>query len=348
MEFTAKIIAQFLNGAIEGNPDVSVNNVSGIEKGKEGTIAFLANPKYAKYLYTTKASIVLINKDFNVEKKVNCTLIRVEDAYQSLASLLELYEQQKPVKNGIHEMAVIEKSATIGKDVYIGPFAYIGEKAVVKNNAKIYPHVYIGDQTTVGNGTVIYPGVKIYHDCRIGAGCIIHAGTIIGSDGFGFAPKSSKDYKKIPQVGNVILEDDVEIGANCSIDRATMGSTIIKKGVKLDNLIQIAHNVEIGKNTVMAAQTGISGSTKLGSECMLGGQVGLIGHISIADGVKIGAQSGLTSTIKETGKIVIGSPAFGFTDHQKSYVYFRKLPALKAEIDALRKEMDELKNLNHF
>ena len=342
MEFTAKIIAQFLNGVIEGNPDVTVNNVSGIEKAKEGTIAFLANPKYAKYLYTTNASIVLINKDFDVEKKVNCTLIRVEDAYQSLASLLELYEQQKPVKNGIHKMAVIEKSATIGKDVYIGPFTYIGENSVVKDNAKIYPHVYIGDQSTIGNGTVIYSGVKIYHDCCIGAECIIHAGTVIGSDGFGFAPKSSKDYKKIPQVGNVILEDDVEIGANCSIDRATMGTTIIRKGVKLDNLIQIAHNVEIGENTVMAAQTGISGSTKLGSECMLGGQVGLIGHISIADGVKIGAQAGLLASVKDKGKVLLGSPAFGFTDYQRSYVYFRKLPAIKAEIDSLRKEVNEL------
>ena len=343
MEFTAKIIAQFLNGVIEGNPDVTVNNVSGIEKGKEGTIAFLANPKYAKYLYTTNASIVLINKDFDVEKKVNCTLIRVEDAYQALASLLELYEQQKPVKNGIHKMAVIEKSATIGKDVYIGPFTYIGENSVVKDNAKIYPHVYIGDQSTIGNGTVIYSGVKIYHDCCIGAECIIHAGTIIGSDGFGFAPKSSKDYKKIPQVGNVILEDEVEIGANCSIDRATMGTTIIRKGVKLDNLIQIAHNVEIGENTVMAAQTGISGSTKLGSECMLGGQVGLVGHISIADGVKIGAQAGLLASVKDKGKVLLGSPAMGFSDYMKSYVYFRKLPVLKAEIDALRQEINELK-----
>ena len=317
--------------------------MSGIETGKEGTIAFLANPKYAKYLYTTNASIVLINKDFDVEKKVNCTLIKVEDAYQALASLLELYEQQKPVKNGIHKMAVVEKSANIGKDVYIGPFTYVGENSVVKDNAKIYPHVYIGDKSIVGNGMVLYSGVKIYHDCYVGADCIIHAGTIIGSDGFGFAPKSSKDYKKIPQVGNVILEDDVEIGANCSIDRATLGSTIIKKGVKLDNLIQIAHNVEIGENTVMAAQTGISGSTKLGSECLLGGQVGLIGHISIANGVKIAAQSGLSLSIKETGKIVQGSPAFGFTDYQRSYVYFRKFPSIIAEIDTLRKEINELK-----
>ena len=343
MEFTAKIIAQFLNGEIEGNPDISVNNVSGIEEGEKGTIAFLSNPKYAKYLYSTKASIVLINKDFVVEKKVYCTLIRVTDAYQSLASLLELYEKQKPVKTGIHKMAVIEKSATVGKDVYIGPFAYIGENAVVKENAKIYPHVYIGDQTTVGNGTIIFPGVKIYHECLIGAGCIIHAGTIIGSDGFGFAPKSSKGYKKIPQVGNVILEDDVEIGANCSIDRATMGSTIIRKGVKLDNLIQVAHNVEIGKNSVMAAHTGISGSTKIGCECMVGGQVGFAGHISVADGVKIGAQAGLIADVKEKGKVLIGSPAMGFSDYMKSYVYFRKLPALKAEIDALRKEINKLK-----
>lgn len=345
MEFTAKIIAQFLKGIIEGDPDVKVNNVSGIEEGKKGTIAFIANPKYAKYLYTTKASIVLINKNFNLEKEVSCTLIRVEDAYQALASLLDLYEQQKPVKKGIHKMAFIEKSATLGKDTYIGPFAYIGENVVVKDQTRIYPHVYIGDQVVVGKKSVIYPGVKIYHNCKIGSGCIIHAGTVIGSDGFGFAPKSSKDYKKIPQVGNVILEDDVEIGANCSIDRATMGSTIIRKGVKLDNLIQIAHNVEIGKNTVMAAQTGISGSTKLGSECMLGGQVGLIGHISIADGVKIGAQAGILASVKDKGKVLLGSPAFGFIDYQRSYVYFRKLPELKAEIEALRKEIDELKDL---
>lgn len=344
MEFTAKTIAEFLNGKIEGDPNVSVNNVSGIEKGKKGTIAFLANPKYTKYLYTTKASVVLIKNDLEITRKVNSTLIRVDDPYQSLASLLELYEKQKPEKRGIHELAVIEKSADIGDGVYIGPFSYVGENAVVKNSSKIYPHTYIGDNVIVGADSFIFPGVKIYHDCIIGERCIIHAGTIIGSDGFGFAPKSSKDYKKIPQVGNVVLEDDVEIGSNCTIDRATMGSTLIKRGVKLDNLIQIAHNVEIGDNTVMAAQTGISGSTKLGSECMLGGQVGLIGHISIADGVKIAAQSGLSSNIREEGKIVQGSPAFKFSDYQKSYVYFRKFPELKAELDALRKEVNELRD----
>lgn len=345
MEFTAKIIAEYLNGKIEGDPDLSVNNVSGIEKGKKGTISFLSNPKYTKYLYSTQSSIVLVKKDLKVDKQVSCTLIRVDDPYQSLASLLELYEEQKPVKKGIHELAVIEPSAKIGDNVYIGPFVYIGEKSVVKDNAKIYPHTYVGDNVSIGKETRIFPGVKIYQDCILGNKCIVHAGTVIGSDGFGFAPKSSssKDYKKIPQVGNVILEEDVEIGANCTIDRATMGSTIIKNGVKLDNLIQIAHNVEIGDNTVMAAQTGISGSTKLGSECMLGGQVGLVGHIEIADGVKIAAQSGLTANIKEKGKIVQGSPSFAFNDYQKSYVYFRKLPELKAEIDSLRKDINELK-----
>jgi UDP-3-O-[3-hydroxymyristoyl] glucosamine N-acyltransferase len=343
MEYSAKVIAGLLNGEIEGNPDVTVNNVSKIEEGKKGTIAFLANPKYTKYLYTTDASIVLINKELKLERGVRCTLIRVDNAYEAFASLLEMQNQDKPSRVGIHPSAVVEPTAKLGADVYLGATCYIGENVILGDQVKIYPQVYVGDNVKIDKNTIIYPGVKIYHDSVIGSGCVIHAGTVIGSDGFGFAPKSDKNYRKIPQIGNVVIEDNVEIGANATIDRATIGSTIIGKGVKLDNLIQIAHNVEIGENTVMAAQTGVSGSTKIGKECMFGGQVGLIGHLIIANGVKIAAQSGVSKSLKEPEMIVQGSPCFNFTDYQKSYVFFRKLPELKAKIDSLEKDIKALK-----
>ena len=343
MEFTAKMIADFLKGKIEGDPDSKVTNVSKIEEGTPGTISFLANPKYEKYIYTTNASIVIVNDDFKPEKPVKTTLIRVPNAYQALAALLELQEKMKPQKKGIDSMAFVHPSAKIGENAYIGAFAVVSENASIGNNVKIYPQVYIGDNCSVKDNTTIYPGVKIYNDCHVGADCVIHAGVVIGSDGFGFAPQEGNDYKKVPQVGNVIIEDHVEIGANTAIDRATMGSTIIRKGVKLDNLIQIAHNVEVGENTVMAGQSGIAGSTKVGKNVMIAGQVGLIGHISIADKVKIAAQSGITQSIKTEGDIVQGSPSFGFAKYQRSYVLFRKLPDIYEQIRELEKQVKELK-----
>ena len=306
MEFTAATIAGFLNGEIEGNPDIKVNTIAKIEEGQNGALSFLANPKYEHYIYETKSSIILVNKSFVPTSKIEATLIRVDNSYEAFASLLRLVDQARPRKKGIHQTAVIEASAKIGADVYIGPFAYIGENCIIGDGCSVYPHVYVGDNTKLGNNCTLNPGVTIYHDCVLGEGCTIHAGSVIGSDGFGFAPQSESEYMKIPQLGNVVLEDHVEIGANVTIDRATMGSTIIHKGVKLDNLIQIGHNVEVGDNTVMAAQTGISGSTKIGKNCMFGGQVGLAGHIKIANGTKIGAQGGILSNIKEENTAIIG------------------------------------------
>jgi UDP-3-O-[3-hydroxymyristoyl] glucosamine N-acyltransferase len=274
---------------------------------------------------------------------VSATLIKVENAYEAFASLLRLVDQARPRKKGIHETAVIEPTAKIGKDVYIGPYAYLGENCVLGNGCSVYPHVYIGDNTSIGNNCILNPGVKIYHECLIGEGCIIHAGSVIGSDGFGFAPQSDNEYMKIPQLGNVILEDHVEIGANVTIDRATMGSTIIRQGVKLDNLIQIGHNVEVGENTVMAAQTGIAGSTKVGRNCMLGGQVGIAGHVKIAGGTKIGAQAGILGDVKEENTAIIGSPAIDIKQFLKSSVIFRKLPELKVKVDTLEKDVESLK-----
>lgn len=343
MEFTAKAVAEFLKGEVIGNPDVIVNNVSKIEEGTTGTLSFLANPKYEEYLYTSEASVIIVNRDLSPTKKVNATLIKVEDAYQAIASLLQLQESMKPEKTGIHEQSWIEKSVKYGKNIYVGAFSYIAENCILGNNVKIYPQVYIGDDVKISDGTIIYPGTKIYHGCTIGKNCIIHSGVVIGGDGFGFAPDSARDYKKIPQVGNVILEDNVEIGSNTTIDRATMGSTIIKKGVKLDNLIQIAHNVVIGENTVMAAQTGIAGSVKIGKECMFGGQVGIKGHLEIADNVKVGAQAGIGKNIAKGG-IVWGSPAFSISDYNRSYVYFRKLPSLVARIEELEQQLNKLKS----
>ncbi|OFY46511.1 MAG: UDP-3-O-(3-hydroxymyristoyl)glucosamine N-acyltransferase [Bacteroidetes bacterium RBG_13_44_24] len=344
MEFTAATIAGFLKGEIVGDPDTIINTVAKIEEGHEGALSFLANPKYEHYLYTTKSSIVLVNKSLVPSAKVSATMIRVNNAYESFAALLQLVDQTKPRKKGIHPAAVIEPTAKIGTDVYVGAFAYIGDDAVISDKCSVYPHVYIGDRTRIGSGCTLYSGVRIYHECIIGAGCTIHAGTVIGSDGFGFAPQSETEFIKIPQIGNVIIEDHVEIGANVAIDRATMGSTIIRKGVKLDNLIQIGHNVEVGENTVMAALSGISGSTKLGKNCMIGGQVGFAGHSKIADGVRIGAQSGIPGNIKKEKSVLIGYPAIDHRNFLRSSIIFQRLPELNAKVDELAKEIELLKN----
>ena len=343
MEFTAATIAGFLNGDIIGNPETKVNIIAKIEEGQPGAISFLANPKYEHYIYDTKSSIVLVNKNFVPSAAVSATMIKVENAYEAFASLLRLVDQARPRKKGIHPSAIIEPTAKVGSEVYIGPFTYIGENCIVGDGCSVYPQVYIGDNSKLGNNCTINPGVKIYHDCVIGEGCIIHAGSVIGSDGFGFAPQSENEFMKIPQLGNVVLEDHVEIGANVTIDRATMGSTFIRKGVKLDNLIQIGHNVEVGENTVMAAQTGISGSTKIGKNCMFGGQVGLAGHLKIANGTKIGAQGGILGDVKVENSVIIGSPAIELKQYLKSSVIFKKLPEMKAKLDSLEKEVESLK-----
>ena len=343
MNFTANDIAEFLNGEVDGDGSVSVNNVSRIEEGREGTLSFLSNPKYIHYIYETKSSIVLVNKDFVADKEIAATLIRVEDAYQALAQLLEMYEQSKPQRVGIEQPSFVSKTAQVGEQVYIGAFAYVGSNVKIGKNVKLYPHVYVGDNVVIGDNTVLNSGVKIYENCIIGKECIFHSGVVIGGDGFGFAPSSANDYKKVPQIGNVVIEDHVEIGANTCVDRATMGSTIIRKGVKLDNLIQVAHNVEIDEHTVIAAQTGIAGSSKVGKNCMIGGQVGLSGHLSIANDVKIAAQSGIGRNIKQEGVVLQGSPAFEFGPYQKSYVLFKNLPKMREQIIALEKELKELK-----
>ncbi len=342
VSFTAEQIATVLKGTVEGDPSVKVNNFSRIEEGKPGTLTFLANPKYIHHIYTTKASIVLVNDDFKPEQPVQATLIRCANAYAALAVLLDLVEKTKPQKVGVEPMSYISDSASVGTDVYVGGFAYIADNAQVGNNVKIYPQSYIGDDVKIGDNTIIYPGVKIYSGCIIGNNCIIHAGAVIGSDGFGFAPENGV-YKKIPQMGIVIIEDDVEIGANTTVDRAVMDATIIRKGVKLDNLIQIAHNVEVGENTVMAAQVGVSGSTKIGKQCMFGGQVGLGGHITIGDNANIGAQSGIISNIEPNAKI-LGAPAIPVRDFFRSSVIFPKLPEMYRQIAQLQKEIDALKS----
>lgn len=346
MKFSALQISELLGGTIEGNPEATVSDVSKIEEGKDGSISFLANPKYSEYIYDTGASIVILNKDFQLERKVaeHITLIRVDDAYAAFGKLLELYNQVKLDKKGISDKAIISDSAKIGEDVYIGANAVIGENATIENGVKIYPQAFIGDNAKIGEQTTIFSGAQIYSESTIGKHCVIHSGVILGADGFGFAPNSENNYKKVAQIGNVIIEDHVEIGANSCIDRATLGSTIIRKGVKLDNLIQIAHNVEVGENTVIAAQTGVAGSTKIGKNCMIGGQVGIVGHINIADGVKIAAQSGIGHSINEENSIVQGSPAIPIGDYKRSYVLFRKLPSLSNSINDLIKRFDQTKN----
>ncbi len=345
MEFTAQMIADFLKGSIEGDPQEKVDNISRIEEGTKGTLAFIANPKYEKYIYTTGASIVLVNKNFKLDKKVSPTLIRVEDAYQAFASLLNLYMSQLPQKTGIDPNSYISDTASYGNDCYIGAFAFLGDNATVGNNVKIYPQVYVGDNVTIGDNTILYPGVKIYKDCVVGKNCILHASTIVGSDGFGFAPGEGT-YQKIPQIGNVIIEDNVETGSNVSIDRATIGSTIIGKGAKLDNLIQIAHNVEIGENTVVVAQAGIAGSTKIGKNCMIAAQAGIVGHLTIADEVKIGAQSGVANSLKNKGEIVLGSPAHNFSETRRSMIIYKKLPEMYSRLNELEKKLNELRENN--
>ncbi len=339
MKFTSEQIAAALDGMVEGNPDVEVFTLSKIEEARPGSLSFLANPVYAKYVYTTKADVIIVNEDFHPEKPINATLIRVKDAYSAFTRLLELYQQAKNNKNGISEKAGIADSAKLGKNVYIGDFVVIGENTVIGDNAKIYANTCIGDHCTIGENTTLYYGVKVYDECVIGNNCTLHAGVTIGADGFGFAPQDDGNFKKIPQIGNVIIEDNVEIGTNTTIDRATLGSTIIRKGVKLDNLIQIAHNVEIGENTVIAAQTGIAGSTKIGKNCMFGGQVGIVGHLTIADGVKIQAQSGIAKSIKKPGSVLEGSPAFHLPDFLRSYVNFKNLGNLSNRISKLEQHV---------
>ena len=341
MECTAQQIADFLNGTLVGDSAVKVRNFSKIEEGMPGTITFLANPKYEHFIYETKASIVLVNEDFTPTSTIEPTLIKVQNAYTSLAILLNLAEQSKIKKNGVDSSAFISATASINEDCYIGSFAYIGENTVIGKGCMIYPHVFIGDNVNIGDNTICYPNSVFYDGCIVGSNCIVHAGAVIGSDGFGFAPENG-EYTKIAQLGNVVIEDNVEIGANTTIDRAVMGSTIIRKGVKLDNLIQIAHNAEIGQNTVMAAQTGIAGSAKVGANCMLGGQVGLGGHINIGDNTKIGAQSGIISNIKPDSQI-LGSPAIPIKTFMRSSILFEKLPDIYKTINRLEKEIKELK-----
>ena len=342
MKFTAIQIAEILDGEIFGKENVEVFSLSKIEDGEDGSLTFLSNPKYTPYLYSTKASIVIVNKDFIPEKEIEATLIKVNDAYQAFSTLLEFYDKAKAVKSGIEIPTYIDESAIIGANLYLGAFSYISAKVSVGDNVKIYPNVYIGENVKIGDNAIIHPGSKIYSDTIIGSNCTLHAGAILGSDGFGFVPSAERVFSKIPQIGNVIIEDNVDIGAATTIDRATLGSTIIRKGVKLDNQIQIAHNVEIGENTVIAAQTGIAGSTKIGENCMIGGQVGIVGHITIGNNVRIQAQSGVGRNIKDD-EIIQGSPAMGYSDFNKSYVYFKKLPELVATINALEKDIKALK-----
>lgn len=343
MEFTAKQIAELINGRIEGDENAVVSTFSKIEEGKPGAISFLSNPKYTHFLYETQSSVVLVNEDVKLEKPVNATLIRVDNAYECVAKLLQLYESMKPQKTGVDPLAFISPKAKIGKDCYIGPFAYIGDDVEIGDHSQIYPHATIFDKAIVGNHCIIYPNVSIYHDCHIGNNVIIHSGSVIGADGFGFAPNAD-GYDKMPQIGIVTIEDNVEIGANTCIDRSTMGSTYIRKGAKLDNLIQVAHNAEVGENTVMAAQVGVAGSTKIGKWCMFGGQVGMAGHISIADHTTVGAQAGITNTVRESGQTIIGSPAWDARGFMKSAAIFRRLSDMYQNIQKLQKEIEELKN----
>lgn len=342
MKFTANQIAEILEGEIVGDPLVEVSTLSKIEEGKEGSLTFLSNPKYTHFIYDSEASVVVVNKSFEPEKKVTATLLKVEDSYKAFSQLLEFYNQIKLSKTGIEEPSFISKSASVGENPYIGAFAYIGDNVRLGDNVKIYPNSYIGDNVTIDDNSIVFSGVRIYSDTKIGKNCMINSGSVIGADGFGFVPNEEGVYKKVPQIGNVILEDNVDIGAATTIDRATLGSTIIRKGVKLDNHIQVAHNVEIDENTVIASQTGIAGSTKIGKGCQIGGQVGIVGHITIGDNVRIQAQSGISRSLKD-GETVQGSPALGYSDYNKSYVYFKNLPKLAKQISELEKELKALK-----
>ncbi len=339
MEFTARQIADFLQGEIEGEQDAKVHTISKIEEAEKGSLSFLANPAYTHHIYKTRASIVLVNKDFKADNPIHSTLVRVENAYNALAQLLDLYQKSLPQKSGISSLCSIDSSANVHKDTYVGEFVVIGQNVVIEENVKIYPQCYIADNVIIKSGTTLYAGVKIYEQCVIGNQCTIHSGAVIGADGFGFAPQSDNNYKKVAQIGNVILEDHVEIGANTTIDRATLGSTLIKKGVKLDNLIQVAHNVVIGENTVIAAQSGIAGSSKVGKNCMIGGQVGISGHLTLGDEVKIAAQSGLSSNVKEK-QIIMGSPAMDHAKYIKAYINFRNFDKIVKRIEELEKKLE--------
>ncbi|MDD2526647.1 MAG: UDP-3-O-(3-hydroxymyristoyl)glucosamine N-acyltransferase [Lentimicrobiaceae bacterium] len=336
MKFTTQQIAGLVNGIIEGNPETEVSSLSKIEQGEAGSLSFLGNPKYTHYIYNTKASVVIVNKDFKPEHPIVPTLIRVDNAYTAFATLLDHYSKLVSGKKGISVHAAIDESARLGEECYIGDFVSIGENVKIGDRVKIYPGSVLGDNVTVGNDTIIYAGVKIYAFCEVGESCTIHAGVVIGADGFGFAPQNDQHYEKVAQIGNVIIKNNVEIGANTTIDRATLGSTIIHQGVKLDNLIQIAHNVEIGENTVIAAQSGIAGSTRLGKNCMIGGQVGLTGHLIIGNNVKIAAQSGISTNVADDA-IIMGSPAFDISLYRKTYVHFRNLSKIVERINVLEK-----------
>jgi UDP-3-O-[3-hydroxymyristoyl] glucosamine N-acyltransferase len=343
MQFSAAQIAMIVNGNVEGNSEISVGSFGKIEEAQSGQLAFLANPKYEEHLYTTKASVILINASQELKQPVGATLVRVVDAYSAFATLLDKYQQlQTQQLSGIQQPSHIAATAKHGENVFIGAFVYIGEKAVIGNGTKIFPNVFIGDNVVVGNNTIIHPGVKIYHGCIIGNNVVIHAGTVVGGDGFGFAPLPDGTFRKVPQIGNVIIEDNVEIGANTTIDRGTIGSTLIKAGAKIDNLVQIAHNVEVGNNTVIAAQSGISGSTKIGKNVMIGGQVGIVGHIQIADGSKINAQSGVSKSIKTPNTAITGSPAYDYTAALRSQAATRHLPSLEKRVKELEKLLEEL------
>ena len=345
MKFTANQIAEILEGEIDGNENAEVYKLSKIEEGEDGSLTFLSNPKYTNYIYSTKATIAIVKKDFVPKNKIKTTLIKVEDPYKAFSELLEFYNEVKLNKSGIESPSYISDTAKIGENLYLGAFAYISNNVVIGDNVKIYPNVYIGDNVIIGSNATIFAGSKIYSETVIGENCAIHSGAIIGADGFGFALNTEGIYSKVPQIGNVIIENNVDIGAATTIDRATLGSTIIREGVKLDNQIQVAHNVEIGKNTVIAAQTGIAGSTKIGENCLIGGQSGIAGHLTVGNNVRIQGQSGVGRDIKDN-EIIKGSPAFAYSDYNKSYVYFKKLPELVAKINFLEKEINVLKKNN--
>ncbi|MBS9463604.1 UDP-3-O-(3-hydroxymyristoyl)glucosamine N-acyltransferase [Flagellimonas sp. 389] len=339
MKFTATQIAGILEGEIEGNPQIAVHKLSKIEEGEKGSLTFLANPKYTSYIYSTKASITIVNKEFVPEQTISTTLIKVDDAYKSFSKLLEYYNQVKNNKVGIESPSFVSESAAYGEGFYLGAFSYLGDNVKIGSNVKVYPNVYIGDNVTIGENVVVFAGAKIYSESIIGDNCVIHSGAIIGADGFGFTPNDKGEYSKVPQTGNVILEEMVDVGAGTTIDRATLGSTILRKGVKLDNQIQIAHNVEIGEHTAIAAQTGIAGSTKIGKYCLIGGQVGIVGHITIGDRVRIQAQSGIGRNVKDD-EVLQGSPALNYGDYNKSYVHFKNLPKLVNQISNIEKKVE--------
>lgn len=337
MKFTAEQIAGILEGDVVGNPSAEVYKLAKIEEGTEGSLTFLSNPKYLQYIYSTQATITIVNRTFEPESAITTTLIKVDDAYQAFSKLLEYYNQVKLMKSGIEQPSVLSEGATYGDNLYLGSFCYVGKNVKIGNNVKIYPNTFVGDNVTIGDNTILFAGVRVYSETEIGNGCTIHSGAIIGSDGFGFVPNDEGVYSKVPQIGNVIIEDNVDIGSCTTVDRATLGSTIIKKGVKLDNQIQIAHNVVIGENTVIASQTGVAGSTKIGSGCIIGGQVGIVGHITIGNNVRIQAQSGVGKSVPD-GETVQGSPAMAYTDFSKSYVHFRNLPKIVAEMEEIKQQ----------